>query len=221
MAGDWMKIELELPDKPEVHSMAGILNVDTMTVVGGLIKVWGWFNKHTTDGNAHSVTFALPDRLTGVTGFGEAMMFVGWLEQNDKTLSMPKFDRHTSESAKSRALGAARTLKSRNKSNGECNGVSVTESLHDRQQEKRREEKNIYTPPIGDELLTAWKKVRKAKRAGEITELAFRGIEREAAKAGITPEQAIAICVERSWISFDSSWVTKREQSRPIGGNSV
>jgi hypothetical protein len=111
-----MKIELELPDKPEVHRMAGILGIHPDEVVGKLLRVWQWFNKHTEDGNAHGVTFALPDRICGVTGFGEAMMLCGWLEQHDSVLVMPKFDRHTSESSKARALAASRQSKHKNKS---------------------------------------------------------------------------------------------------------
>lgn len=129
-----MKVELELPDKPEVHAMANTLNLDPDAVVGKLLRVWQWFDKHTTDGNAYGVTYSLPDRISGVTGFGEAMMFVGWLEQKDKYLCMPKFDRHTSQSAKTRALTNKRVAKTRN-------AVSVTESLP----EKRREEKNNKT----------------------------------------------------------------------------
>lgn len=134
MAGDWMKIELELPDKPEVHAIANSLNIDPDAVVGKLVRVWQWFDKHTINGNAYGVTYSLLDRITSVTGFGEAMMFVGWIEQNDKVLTMPKFDRHTSSSAKSRALTGKRVEKSRN-------GDSVTKTLP----EKRREEKNNNT----------------------------------------------------------------------------
>lgn len=133
MAGDWMKIELELPDKPEIHAMAGMLQIDPDAVVGKLIRVWQWFDKHTTDGNAFGVTYSLLDRITNVTGFSEAMVFVGWLEQNDKTLSMPRFERHTSNSAKTRALTNKRVSKSRN-------ATSVTEALP----EKRRED-NTYS----------------------------------------------------------------------------
>lgn len=153
MAGDWMKIELELPDKPEVHAIAGMLNLDPDCVVGKLIRVWQWFDKHTVDGNAYGVTFLLPDRISGVTGFGEAMSFVGWLEQHDKTLHMPKFDRHTSESAKTRALAAKRQSQYRNKSNDESNAVSVTTPLQ--REEKRREEINTYTPEF-EQFWSAW-----------------------------------------------------------------
>lgn len=205
MAGDWMKIDLDLPDKPEIYSISGMLNIPPEQVVGCLIKVWAWFDKHTVDGNAYGVTYSLPDRISNVTGFGEAMMLVGWLEQNDKTLTMPKFSRHTSESAKQRALTAKRVQKLRN--------ADVTKPALPRE-EKRREE-NIYTPPIGKTLLNDFLKVRKAKRAGELTETAFKAIEKEAAKAGLTTEEAIAICCLRGWVGFNHQWLTEEKQEKP------
>lgn len=194
MAGDWMKIELELPDKPEVHAIAGMLNIDPDAVVGKLIRVWQWFDKHTTDGNAYGVTFSLLDRITNVTGFSESMVFVGWLEQKDKILHMPKFDRHTSQSAKTRALSNKRVEKSRNAN-------TVTKALP----EKRREEKNnIYTPPIPDELLKEWLIHRKRK---PVTERVFNDLVKEANKLKWTPEQAIEYACKKSWQGFDASWV--------------
>lgn len=77
--------------------------------------------------------------------------------------------------------------------------------------EEKRKEKNIYTPPIGDALLDDFLKVRKAKRAGELTETAFKGIEREAKKAGLTTAQAIEICCVRGWVGFDASWLPMKE----------
>ena len=127
----WMKIDLELPDKPEVHAIAGMLNIDPDAVVGKLIRVWQWFDKHTTNGNAYGVSYLLPDRIAGVAGFGEAMAFVGWLEQQDKNLVMPKFDRHTSESAKARALTAKRVEKHKAKSNAETNDCANGDNVKD------------------------------------------------------------------------------------------
>ena len=127
MAADWMKIELELPDKPEVHYIANALNLDPDAIVGKLIRVWQWFDKHTTDGNAHGVTYSLVDRITNVTGFGEVMCFAGWLEQKDKFLVMPKFERHNGKSAKTRALTAERVGKVRA---SKRNAENVTKTLH-------------------------------------------------------------------------------------------
>lgn len=111
---EWIKVETALPDKPEVQYIAGIINQDADSVVGKLIRVWSWFDKHTTDGNAVGVTFAFVDRLVGVTGFAEAMQFAGWLVQRDKVLHMPNFDNHNSESAKKRALTQKRQSRFRN-----------------------------------------------------------------------------------------------------------
>jgi hypothetical protein len=203
MAGDWMKIELELPDKPEIYEMAGILNIDPDAVTGKLLRVWAWFNKQTTNGNAHGVTFSLLDRITCVTGFGEAMMFVGWIEQNDKDLCMPKFDRHTSESAKTRALTSKRVSKNRN-------APSVTLALP----EKRREEniKNI-TPlalltamGINNNLANDWIKVRKEKKQA-ITQTALDRIKSHAEKNGYTFAEAIKISCENGWAGFNVSWL--------------
>lgn len=72
-------------------------------------------------------------------------------------------------------------------------------------EEKRREEK--YKPPIGNVLLSDFLQVRKAKRAGELTETAFNAIEKEAKKANLTTEQAIEMCCLRGWVGFNSEWV--------------
>lgn len=153
---NWMKIELELPDKPEVHEIAGILNLDPDAVVGKLIRVWGWFDKHTTDGNAVGVTYSLLDRFTCVTGFAEAMSLVGWLEQKDSKLVMPNFDRHNGESAKKRAQTAKRVAKSRENS---CNAQSVTKALP----EKIREDNKTPIVPFDQFWSEYPKKVSKGQ----------------------------------------------------------
>lgn len=71
-------------------------------------------------------------------------------------------------------------------------------------EEKRKEEK--YIPPIGESLLSDFLKVRKARRAGELTETAFKAIEKEAKKANLTAEQAIEMCCLRGWAGFNSDW---------------
>jgi len=209
MAGDWMKIELELPDKPEVHYIAGALCLDPDAVVGKLMRVWAWFDKHTVNGNALGVTYSLIDRITGATGFGEAMAFAGWLEQRDKTLVMPAFDKHTSKSAKERALTAKRVAKTRN--------ADVTPTPLPREEKRREEEKQKKDAPVGaandDELFDGvdpqvvadFKALRKAKKAA-ITATAVAGIKREAEKAGLTLESALRICCEKGWAGFSASW---------------
>lgn len=64
-----------------------------------------------------------------------------------------------------------------------------------------------YKPPIPAELYSDYMKVRKAKKAGELTETAFNGIVREAEKAGISIEDAIKQCCERGWVGFKADWI--------------
>lgn len=136
MAGDWIKFELTTLDKPEVIAMADLLETSTYDVVGRLLRVWGWFDQQTRNGNAASVTgTALKryiDTLSGSQGFAACMQKVGWLSDD----GMPNFDRHNGKSAKERALTNDRVKRNRN-------APAVTESLP----EKRREEKiNTCTP---------------------------------------------------------------------------
>jgi hypothetical protein len=157
MAGDWLKIEVSLPDKPEVWEMAGILSIDPDAIVGKLLKVWRWFDAHTESGNASGVTFALVDSKAGVTGFAEAMSFVGWLIQEGRELRLPNFDRHNGKTAKNRALTAKRVASHKNKSNAEANAGIVSDALP--REEKRREEKKEQKPlasPTGSRLPDDW-----------------------------------------------------------------
>ena len=134
MAGDWIKLQKDTPDKPEVLAIASRLGIDPDAVVGKLVRVWSWFDTHTVDGNASCVTFSFLDRITGVTGFAEQMCLIGWLEQSGHDLRLPNFDYHNGETAKKRALTKNRVEKSR--SNADSNAQSVTKALP----EKRREE---------------------------------------------------------------------------------
>lgn len=137
MAGDWIKMEVNLPDKPEVWRIAGMLGCDADSVVGKLLRVWAWFDAHTEDGNAAGVSFPLVDRIAGVAGFAEAMALCGWLLQDGHNLSLPRFDRHNGKTAKNRALTNDRVAKHRKSSNAACNADTVTKSVT--REEKRRE----------------------------------------------------------------------------------
>lgn len=149
MAGDWIKLQKDTPDKPEVLAMASRLSIDQDAVVGKLVRVWAWFDTHTTNGNASSVTFSFLDRLTGVTGFAEQMALIGWLVQSGHDLTLPNFGYHNGDTAKKRALTKNRVEKVRNtlENDETCNASSVTKALP----EKRREEKsNSVTKVTGE-----------------------------------------------------------------------
>lgn len=55
--------------------------------------------------------------------------------------------------------------------------------------------------------------IRKAKRA-PITATAMKGNEREALKAGISLNDALAFCCEAGWQAFDAEWYANRKGSK-------
>lgn len=76
------------------------------------------------------------------------------------------------------------------------------------QKKKEKEVKNTVSIPEGISI-TVWQdfqKLRKTLKA-PITETAIAGIRREAAKAGVSLEDAVKTCCERSWRGFKASWM--------------
>jgi len=148
MAGDWIKVQVCTPDKPEVHQIAERLDLDPDAVTGKLLRIWCWADQHTSDGNAPSVTKLLLDRLVCVTGFADALLHVGWLRVTDEGFQFPNFERHNGQSAKTRAASAKRVEKHRKKAESPSaagNARGVTKALPEKRREEKRRE-SIYTP---------------------------------------------------------------------------
>lgn len=141
MAGEWIKFDSSLPEKPETLAITAAMGwTDPDLTVGKLMRLFRWFDQQTVDGNAARVTPALLDHVLGVTGLTLAVASVGWITVTDAGLSLSKFDRHNGESAKQRAQTAKRVAKHKGnaKGNGEGNAAGVSSALP--REEKRREE---------------------------------------------------------------------------------
>lgn len=140
MAGDWIKIEHSLPDKPEVVRMADLLGIDQDAVVGKLIRLWIWADQQTVNGNALNVTESFIDRITFTPGFSAALSKVDWLEVRSGSLSIPRFERHNGQTAKSRANTNRRVAEHRARSNASTVTDVTSQPLQKPLPEKRREE---------------------------------------------------------------------------------
>lgn len=151
MAGDWIKLRVDLPDDLEVIGMASDLGITEDEVVGKLVRTWSWIQAVSRDGHAPSVTSAWLDRRIGRDGWSAAMIRAGWLIADESGLTFPNFDAHMSEGAKRRAL--ARRRKAESRSRGHASVTQVSRSERDKngtREEKRREEKeNPPTPLAG------------------------------------------------------------------------
>lgn len=154
MAGEWIKIRIDLTDDPTVFMLADLLSVDCPTIVGHLVMFWGWMDRHTPDGRRIQLTENVIDRKIAVEGFAAAMRKVGWLAGEDHALELPNFERHNGASSKARALESeAKSIRRKVKKEGEIvpsealkNSVGQvsdkTVPKSPTREEKRREEKN-------------------------------------------------------------------------------
>lgn len=141
---------------------------------------------------------------------------LGLFESNNGTITCLKVAKRLMTSATSNPVMRDIITKCNNNkhlSNASCR--SHDDVMKDKNRlDKIRKEKIKYIPPIPAELLHDYLQVRKAKKAGDITETAFKGIEREAVKAGITTAEAIIICIERGWVGFRSDWIANTMLSK-------
>ena len=137
MSGEWIKIEITLPNKPEVIRIGRALGLSPEAVCGYLIRFWGWASSNSVDGFVTQLALRDIDMIVTLPGFADAIVAVGWLRQEPDTdrLALPNFDRHNGESAKKRGLTAKRQERYRN---ANSNAVVTQQPLP----EKRREEKN-------------------------------------------------------------------------------
>ncbi len=108
LTGDWIKLRCNLWDDPRVAAIVAETGSEEATIVGCLFRLWSLADQHTEDGTLQVMTPAILDRKTGVAGFSQAAINVGWLEETDGGLLIPRFDEHNGNSAKRRASDASR-----------------------------------------------------------------------------------------------------------------
>jgi hypothetical protein len=113
----WIKMRLDLAEDPAVMEMAERMGVREETVVGYCHAFWSWVSRQCHADTVTGVTLLSLGRRLNLPGFPELLRDVGWLEYDDSgerpIITIPKFDRHLSESAKKRAIDAERQRKRR------------------------------------------------------------------------------------------------------------
>ena len=107
---DWISMEIDLHDHPKVRGIARRVGLSTDTVVGKLLRVWGWFDAVSVDGVVDACVDADVDDLARHDGFASAMTQVGWLafDAGLQQIRMPGFEVHQGNSAKKRLMKSAR-----------------------------------------------------------------------------------------------------------------
>jgi hypothetical protein len=136
MAGEWIKVELHLPEKPEVLQIAEATKMAPNAVVGALIQVWGWASRNcNADGVTTIAAFSHLNKMAGNECFAESLVEAGWLRVKDAKITFVNFDRHNTQTAKERALVGRRVNKHRG------NGDVTEEKRSQRYKSVTREEK--------------------------------------------------------------------------------
>lgn len=158
MAGDWIKMRIDLADDPAVIGIAAGLRISEDEVVGKLHRLWSWADKHTANGFVPHITAKWIDKHLDKNGFASQMQTVGWLVIDATGVTLPKFDRHNGKSAKSRAENTERARLSRKKcDSGATKITDPSQLLRDEsktREEKRREEGKPPTPLASERAIT-------------------------------------------------------------------
>lgn len=141
MAGDWIKMRVDLATDPAVIGIAASLDCTEFEVVGMLHHFWSWVDAQSRDGHAASVTKSWIDRYVQRVGFANQLEKVGWLVAENDGISIPNFERHNGQSAKKRAVDGKRQKTHRENLSREPSRNERDKSVT--REEKRREEKEL------------------------------------------------------------------------------
>ena len=232
MAGDWIKMRGNLWDDPRVARLCDITDQGEAAVIGGLYWLWATADQHTENGIMPGLTGRSIDRKTGIQGFADALIQIGWLADHPEGVRIVNFEEHNGASAKRRSLDAQRKANVRSMSASDADTTRTDEGQIapncGAREEKRREEvtepegsvehapkRDVLSKPaeVPDSVWSGFLAIRKAKRA-PLSQAALDGIEREAAKAGMTLADTLALCCTRGWQGFKAEWVRDRPQSQ-------
>lgn len=111
MAGDWIKWEKGLINKPEVAQIARRLGIERHATAAHLMCVWEWADGITETGHVEGVVLEDVDDVAGMPGIGTAMCETrphAWLIADGSGVSFPNYARHNGECARKRAIDAER-----------------------------------------------------------------------------------------------------------------
>ena len=112
---DWIKVETNTPEKPEIKKLARDCRVDNATAFLAWFRLWRYLDATTDDGLIPHLTMDDCDDEARLPGIGQVMADVHWIEFTDAGALVMNWDRHNGRSAKSRALHAVKQAEYRKK----------------------------------------------------------------------------------------------------------
>ncbi|MGB2246180.1 MAG: hypothetical protein ACPH3N_00845 [Alcanivorax sediminis] len=149
MAGDWIKMRSNLWDDPRIARLCDTTDQPEAMVIGGLYWLWSAADQHTEDGLMVGLSLRQIDRKTGIKGFGDALVAVAWIAEEEGGIRIVNFDEHNGASAKRRVMEAKRKASVRKVSASDADNKQ-TASGSDAELEKEKDlekEKRKDIPP--------------------------------------------------------------------------
>jgi hypothetical protein len=160
---------------------------------------------------------------------GDEIVATGWTEKNASLLAAwengSKGGRPKKETQPKPTGNPAVTQGKPNANPDETQAKPIRE---DKSREDKTEKVKIITPAaqtfdplaelrlrgVQDQTAADWFIVRKAKKAGPLTETALAEIIAQADKAKMSLERALVICCRRSWAGFNHKWLSDDETAQ-------
>lgn len=202
MAGDWVKWEIGLENKPEVVRMAALLGKSRKEVAVDCMTLWAWADRTIpedtiSESGSAFVTLspcagdnmAFIDTVVGTPLFADSISRVGWLRFRDERVEFPNFGRHNGETAKTRARNARNQKKKRQIPDVKKPPTTVASGADP------PKDVTVLSPPRGDILVTRGEERRVSNTGGKET--------REASEPGYVAP--LAYCVSAAVTAIEIS----------------
>ena len=232
MAGDWIKMRGNLWDDPRVAKMCDETGASEATIVGGLYWLWASADQHSENGIMPGLTTRAIDRKSGVAGFAESLILVGWLADHPEGVRIVRFEEHNGKSAKRRCSESVRKMSARDadtmrtKSGHDADVLQQSCAPREREEidNKKQDQKQKQRAPrfdaqahlvgigVDSSIASDWITHRKAKKA-LITSRVIDAIDREAKTAGMALADVLEACCQRGWTGFKAEWVIDKPKT--------
>jgi hypothetical protein len=219
MAGDWIKMRVDLFADPAVVRIRRATGLDADSVVGKLHRLWSWADVHTSDGTAHGLDAQWVDELVGCVGFAAAMASTGWLSLEGDGVQFVNFERHNGQPAKVRALRKTRMERLRG-------AARATDAPPEKRREEKSRVEDIPAAPVptskppaasGSRAKAAvswsadagWQGITDADRSEWAAAYPGAVIDQELAKATAWLRANPKRCGKRNWRRFLVGWLQR------------
>ncbi|MCP1121552.1 hypothetical protein [Robbsia andropogonis] len=177
------------------------------------------------DGDVDAASFESAMAQSGfVARDGAVLTVVGWSDYNASLIAAwtnggkggrPR-KQGIEDNEKTHGLPAGNPADNPQDTHGVTDKIRVDKKREEEKQKTRAPrfdaQAHLESMGVDPKVASDWLQIRKTKRAAP-TETAFAGVKREADKAGLSMNDAVATCCRRSWVGFEANWLRNARAS--------